>query len=201
MQTGKKALVLSGGGIKGAFQAGAIAAILEQGFAPDIIVGTSVGSLNGTFLADRAGRARLAGTPVDWPSLGRELEAFWRRRIRSPGDVITKKGTLRLVFEIAFSKFTGVVGIEPWKKLVATEVTLANIRASGITLSVETVNVIDGQLVSADPTVPPYQDNFLDYVVGSAAMPLVMPLIDIGGALYTDGGLREVAPFGQAIDL
>lgn len=52
-----KAFVLSGGSIKGAFQAGVITDLLTSGsFMPDAIYGTSVGSLNGAFLADRAGR-------------------------------------------------------------------------------------------------------------------------------------------------
>jgi predicted acylesterase/phospholipase RssA len=44
----KKALVLSGGSVKGAFQAGALKAVFETGYAPEIITGISVGSLNGT---------------------------------------------------------------------------------------------------------------------------------------------------------
>ena len=53
----KKAFVLSGGSIKGAFQAGALADLLtSKTFTPDAIYGTSVGSLNGAFIADRAGR-------------------------------------------------------------------------------------------------------------------------------------------------
>ncbi|HNK70256.1 MAG TPA: patatin-like phospholipase family protein, partial [Flavobacteriales bacterium] len=41
------AFVLSGGGNRGALQAGALLALLERGIRPDLIVGTSVGALNG----------------------------------------------------------------------------------------------------------------------------------------------------------
>jgi hypothetical protein len=41
-----KALVLSGGSILGAFQAGAIAKVLGDGFVPELVIGTSVGALN-----------------------------------------------------------------------------------------------------------------------------------------------------------
>ena len=47
----KLAFVLSGGGSRGALQVGALLALCERGLQPDLIVGTSVGSINGAFLA------------------------------------------------------------------------------------------------------------------------------------------------------
>lgn len=47
----KKALVLSGGGARGAFEAGVVQALWERGYRPDIITGVSVGALNATVLA------------------------------------------------------------------------------------------------------------------------------------------------------
>src|SRR3982750_2528342 len=57
------AFVLSGGGNRGALQAGALKALLERGIYPDLIVATSVGALNGVTLAADptvAGAGRLA---------------------------------------------------------------------------------------------------------------------------------------------
>lgn len=45
------ALVLSGGASLGAVQAGMLHALYERGLAPDLIVGTSVGAINGAFIA------------------------------------------------------------------------------------------------------------------------------------------------------
>lgn len=45
------AFVLSGGGAKGALQVGALRALLEAGLQPDLLVGTSIGSVNSAFLA------------------------------------------------------------------------------------------------------------------------------------------------------
>ena len=45
----KRAVVLCGGGAKGAYQIGALKALKKVGFKPDIITGTSVGALNGAF--------------------------------------------------------------------------------------------------------------------------------------------------------
>lgn len=47
----KLAIVLSGGGARGALQVGALRALLEAGFQPDLLVGTSVGAVNATYLA------------------------------------------------------------------------------------------------------------------------------------------------------
>ena len=49
----KTAFVLSGGASLGAVQAGIIRALYERGIAPDMVVGTSVGALNGAFIASR----------------------------------------------------------------------------------------------------------------------------------------------------
>ena len=55
----KSALVLSGGGMFGAYQAGAWKALSRQ-FAPDIVVGASVGALNGWYIASGAAAGDLA---------------------------------------------------------------------------------------------------------------------------------------------
>lgn len=47
----KLAFVLGGGGARGALQVGALQALLESGFQPDLLVGTSIGAVNATFLA------------------------------------------------------------------------------------------------------------------------------------------------------
>jgi NTE family protein len=47
----KRALVLSGGGARGALQVGAVRALYETGYAPDILAGTSIGAANSAFLA------------------------------------------------------------------------------------------------------------------------------------------------------
>jgi NTE family protein len=63
------AFVLSGGANLGAAQVGMLAAVAETGVQPDLVVGTSVGALNGAWVA--------AGAPLD------ELGAVWRSLRRS----------------------------------------------------------------------------------------------------------------------
>lgn len=47
---GKLALVLGGGGARGALQVGALQAVIEAGIRPDILIGTSIGAVNATML-------------------------------------------------------------------------------------------------------------------------------------------------------
>src|SRR5438309_6060264 len=62
------ALVLSGGSVFGAAQIGQVRALLEAGVVPDVLIGCSVGALNGAFLA-----GGLRPDRVD------ELESVWTR--------------------------------------------------------------------------------------------------------------------------
>lgn len=64
---GATAFILQGGGAFGALQVGAIKALLESGVRPNVIVGTSIGALNGALLASDP---TLAGVE--------SLAAFWR---------------------------------------------------------------------------------------------------------------------------
>jgi predicted acylesterase/phospholipase RssA len=58
--------VLGGGGALGAYQAGAVLALLEHGVVPDAIYGASVGALNGAFLARDPSRRRAAELARWW---------------------------------------------------------------------------------------------------------------------------------------
>ena len=68
----KTAFVLSGGASLGAVQAGMLRALYERGVAPDLIVGTSVGALNGAYIASRGATPDTADELADvWRSVGR----------------------------------------------------------------------------------------------------------------------------------
>jgi len=186
-----QALVLSGGSIKGAFQAGAIAHILEQGFAPDLISGISVGALNGAFLAERAGRAKIP----DWPKIGAELEEFWRTRITKPDDLVETQSKIKIAWKVFWNQFDCIIKTCPFKKLVYKEIKLENIHASPVKLRVGAVNLVTGEIVYADESSP----RIVDYVVASTAEPITMSLVDVEGKPFYDGGLRDIAPLSYVL--
>ena len=185
-----KALVLSGGSIKGAFQAGAIETILAEGFAPDAIYGISVGSLNGAFLTERAGRQKAETGKVDWPSIGRELTSFWLTRVTEPEAIAERHGILTLAWQLIRKTFNGLSKTDGLRRLVREVLDENYIRTSPVRLGVGSVNVVDGRLIQATNEFEP----ILDYVIASTAIPVVMPYTQIGPQVLVDGGVRDVAP-------
>ncbi|MGD8752904.1 MAG: patatin-like phospholipase family protein, partial [Anaerolineales bacterium] len=168
----KTALVLSGGSIKGAFQAGAIAEVLESDFEPDAIYGTSVGSLNGGFLAERTGRAAKADEAPDWPAIGRELEAFWRHNITSFDQIGRKRSLLELVYQVLRKRFDGLIDTTPLKVLVNEIMRTDHLRSSPVHFSACAVNVANGEPEYATPE----DSSILDYIIASTAIPMMMPV-------------------------
>jgi NTE family protein len=192
----KNALVLSGGSIKGAFQAGALAEIfIRTDFHPDAIYGTSVGSLNGAFIADRAGR--MAGPGLSWKEIGRELEAFWMDHITSFNAIGKKKGIFRLAWDfLTAGNGFSFIDMSPLYSLVHEIIRRENLLKSPVRFFACAVDMKNGEPVYASAST---HKDILDYVIASSAIPLVMPARKIKSGLFVDGGIREVAPLERAI--
>lgn len=179
-----KALVLSGGSIKGAWQAGAIKSALDK---VDIITGISVGALNGAFLTNELAKQ------TDWKMAAENLVQFWITRIKKPSDIITKKSAIRIGWDILWKKFDGIVSVEPLRKLLQEVISLENLRKSPVVYSCGYVNINSGEIIYGNNVTIDY-----DNILASTAIPFTMPLIH--GA-WADGGVRDNAPLKQAIKL
>ncbi|WP_019990864.1 patatin-like phospholipase family protein [Rudanella lutea] len=194
-----KALVLGGGSLKGAFQAGAVLAILETGFQPDAIYGISVGSLNATFLAHEVARQEKETGQINWPKAGRALMEFWIRNITRPDDVAVERSRFRTGYDTLLSRFDGFLDNSPIKNLIRQTINLEQLRGGSVHVKVGAVDILNGDMVYADA----HDEHFLDYVFASSALPFLMPAVQIGGdhrKAFMDGGLREVAPLRVAIE-
>jgi predicted acylesterase/phospholipase RssA len=66
------ALVMGGGASLGASQVGMARALIDRGFEPDMLVGTSVGALNGSFLARAFDHEQVDRLEAIWRGLTRE---------------------------------------------------------------------------------------------------------------------------------
>lgn len=206
-------LLLGAGGIKGAFQAGAIKRLLDQGFRPDVIYGTSAGALNGAFLADRAsllGQPKRAyfqalgkplppkvdgDQPVDWPFIGDQLVAFWRDNVTGPRSLIRRR-TVRSTLSLLFQRFDGIYDTAPLKALIAATIDGGRIVAGKVPFGVVATNVDTGQaefLFHGQDGM-----DIRDAVLASAAMPIAFPIVEIdstrGRQRYCDGAVRETVP-------
>lgn len=193
-----KILVLAGGSVKGAFQAGVIKAVFESNFQPDAIYGISAGSMNASFLVNTFGKQFKVKSEINVLKAAIDLCNFWKTKITSPNTLATRRGTYELGMSALRKNFQGLLNTEPLHKLLHKTIDIKNLLKSPIQLKVGAVNILNGGIVYADPSY----DNFLDYIMASSAIPILMPVINIGGhkkQAFLDGGLRDVAPLKKAI--
>ncbi len=213
-------LILSGGGARGAYEVGVLEYIFSEfgdgrGLPPqvDLISGTSVGAVNGTFVASaiddvNAGVKRLSSvwTSLELPQvLGFGLkQAAGLYRVLLGGS-----GQARGVFDPA--PLSALVGRNVrWRRL------RQNIRSGKLrALTVSTTHVGTGQpviFVDAAPGVGIPKSLGLHalvrrarigqhHVLASAAIPLIFPAVEIGNEIHCDGGLRLNTPMGPSVHL
>jgi NTE family protein len=96
-------------------------------------------------------------------------------------------------------KFNGLVDTAPLRELIHKVVNMDNILQSPLKHEVGAVNITEGEIFYADSKTTP---DFLDYVLASTAMPIIMPGILVGknsAKVFFDGGIRNVAPLRNAI--
>ncbi len=220
----RDALVLGGGGARGAWQAGVLRylcrempAELGDSLRFDLLVGTSVGALNAAFMAAEAGRPDTAGERLaeHWRSI--ELSAVYRMRLRRlwrvPFSLLRATGRPR--GEIALldgSPLTEVVSRRvDWRGIsrALEEGHLQGLAVTATELS-STRNVVFHQ-VAPGVEVPSEggRDSmrFVEATIGtqhiqaSTALPLLFPPVKLGGRWYLDGGLGEQTPMRPAVAL
>mgnify|MGYP000656184048 CR=1 FL=1 len=192
-------LVLAGGSVKGAFQAGVMKAIMEKGYQPDAIYGVSAGSLNAAYFVNQIGLQVLAGEPISYVQAAQDLWDFWETRITRP-DCLSKPFTIfQLGWTALTKRFKGLVSTEPLRLLLEEVISMRNLHASPVGLTIGAVNIIEGNMHYIDPS----HEEFLTYLMASSAVPILMPVVKIHGETrrsFLDGGLRDVAPIKKAVD-
>jgi NTE family protein len=173
------AFVLGGGGILGAHEIGMLRALSEAGIRPDVVVGTSVGAINGALVAaDPATAAERLGDLWGGDALGRAFsENLWGRAV-----TLARSGThlhsiepLRRVLEDALPG-PGFDDLELPFHCVAASIERASPR-----------------WFSSGPIVPA--------VLASCAVPGLLPPVEVDGEHYFDGGLVHSIPVGRAVAL
>lgn len=193
-----RALVLSGGSIKGAYEAGAILSIVEAGFYPDAVLGISTGALSAAFLVNAIGlKTDRAPAPSHWGEAASEFVRFYRTRLSSPELVVKEKSWLAIAWSLLWNHFDGVLDMTPLHRLIRETLKEEALRRARVQLRVGAVDMGSGQIkyVGAD------HKDIEAFVRASCAEPLVMPSVRIAGADYYDGGLRDLVPIGTAINL
>jgi NTE family protein len=179
--TGKTAFVLSGGASLGAIQVGMLEALYERRIAPDLIVGSSVGSVNGAFIASRP----------QTPSTARELGAIWRSLGR--GQVFPLNPLTGLLGFLGSRN--NLVPDGNLRRLIAAHLGFDRIEQAAIPLHLIATDAIGGREVRLS------SGDALEAVMASVALPGVFPPVDWRGVQLIDGGVANNAPISHAIEL
>ncbi len=171
------AFVLSGGANLGAAQVGMLTALQESGVRPDLVIGTSVGALNGAWVA--------AGAPLD------ELGDLWRSLRRGqvfPADPL--RGLLGFA-----GRRDHLVSDRGLRRLLRENLGFERLEDAPVALHVLATDVLTGLgvLFSDGPAV--------ETILASAAIPGVLPPVPIGGRHYMDGGVVNNTPISHAVEL
>lgn len=178
-----KALVLSGGNVKGAFQAGAIEVLRSKGHDWDIIAGISVGAINGAAMA--CGR---------WP----EAYQMWHSVTES--QIIKKRNLFSVGAKWLRSRVFGrpPQGLRDTGPLRETLYDVIKHRRLEKRFYAGRVDLMTGAYESHVPmgsTVP----RIIDYVISSAAVPVVMDPHIQDSSLWVDGGLHNITPLNDVL--
>lgn len=170
------AFVLSGGASLGAIQVGMADALYERGIVPEMIIGTSVGAINGAWLA---GGQPIGGLVDLWNGLG-------SRQIFPLHALVGLRGFAGRANHLIPD--TGV------RQLLEQNVTFIRLEDAPIPFSVMVSDVSTGEEVRLD------RGRTIDAILASSALPGLFPPVTISGRTFVDGGVMNNTPISQAIE-
>jgi NTE family protein len=220
----KRALVLSGGGARGAYEAGVLAYIFRE--LPEHLVakgrlsllcGTSVGALHACFLASTA---HLPHNHID------AMLAVWQKlKLRellrlTPMDLLRMPADARALWRNSRELEGVLLDVPLLQDLVTRDIAWPQIHENMRTghiegLTVSTTHIASGRTVvfieRPDGGLPPWTRDTRRvaratqigplHAMASAAIPILFPPIFIDGAYFCDGGLRQNTPLSPALRL
>lgn len=220
-----RAAVLSGGGVKGAFQIGVLRELLENdpNLDYDILAGISVGALNTSLLATGPLSEALPKLEDIWFNQVKGNHSVWRHHLwfYMLAGIITialfiimafisfivgwpKIVTIILAlcalgsFYIPFYSLTHTHSFyytDPLRERIESNLDLKKLRTSGKKLRIGAVSFTTGKYRS----VTEQQENIIDWIMASSAFPVFFPMQHIENEYWTDGGVIDIAPLSEVI--
>lgn len=155
-------------------------ALVERGVRPNLVVGTSIGALNG---------AAIAADPSD--STIDRLEDLWRNL---NADEIFGGSIFSVAANIVRTR-THMHGNETLRKLIERSLPVKTFDALTVPFQCVAASIerASEHWFSEGPLV--------DAILASAAVPGVLPPVQIGGEHFVDGGIVNSIPISRAVDL
>jgi len=188
----KTALVLSGGGAKGAYEAGCVRALQEIGYEFDLVCGTSIGALNGLLVAQK-----------DFDPMYRMWEELSIEQVMqeplnldlSLDSIISQKNLIPSFFRSYLNENGADIG--PLIKLIHSLYDPQRLRKSGVQYGLVTVAFPD--LKPVEITAKELSDDeVVEYALASASCFPAFPVHKIGEQGFIDGGYYDNLPISLA---
>src|ERR1043165_2307632 len=190
----KRALVLSGGGAKGAFEMGAMEYIQQEQpsyFDFHIVAGISVGSLNGVMIAQK----KFAELQNIWNTINND-------KVYTGQMPTTFVSYVWLITQILFGR-RSILGFGPLEKMLKENTSLSEIK---IDYRCGFVSLVSGDYVPCKHSEFGNDDtNFRKAILASSTMPIIWSPVDeikIGSIEHkqlVDGGVRNVSPLKDVL--
>jgi NTE family protein len=173
------ALVLAGGGTKGANQVGMLQVLAEHGIVPDRIYGASVGAVNGAAYAGDPTVEGVAHLTRVWRGITGD-HVFPQRLVHGPWQFLQQRESVH--------SNSGL------RTIIEDGVAFERLEDSTIPIEVVATSAVDGgeRWFTSGPAV--------EAILASSAIPAVLPSVEIDGDRLIDGGVVNNVPIGRAID-
>jgi len=174
----RTAFVLSGGGNQGVSQVGMLRALVERAITPDVIIGTSVGALNG---------AVVATSPV--PAQIDHLEDVW---LGLTGDRVFPGGAWRRAWNLV-RRDDHIISNDGLQSVLAGTLIASTFGDLAVPLRVVTADLESGsEYVFASGPLRPA-------LLASTALPGIFPPVRMGEAVLVDGAVVNLVPISHAL--
>ena len=179
------ALVFSGGGAKGAYEAGVAQVFTARGIPITLVAGSSAGALNAAMLA----AGQVDELEEIWTSLSSEQLFRLRTSIWLSGFL---PGWLTLW---TLNQAGSLFDVTPLRSFLEARIDLERVRSSKIRLLVVTADLTNRRKRSFDNQTVSH-----DALLASVAVPGAFPPVDLNGELLFDGGLVGRAPVVELLE-
>jgi NTE family protein len=173
----KTAFVFAGGGSFGAIQVGMMHSLAAHGILPDMVVGSSVGALNGAYYA---GDPTLKGVLA--------LEAIWRGLQRHDVFPVTWRTLLGFLWRRDF-----LIPHDGIQKLIDDYLPYRNLQDAKLPVHIVTTNIVSGD------TVVLSEGSAAQAIIASTAIPGAFAPIRYGEIYLADGAISANTPIRVAV--
>lgn len=187
------ALVLDGGGARGAYQIGAWKALLEAGVKINAVAGTSVGALNGALICmGDLEKAEKVWREISFSKV-MDVDDAWMEKLFDGENKVSE-----VLYELRNVLKEGGVDATPLRNLIHENIDEKKIRESGLEFCMLTFSVTD--MKEVDISIHDIPEGMLeDYLLASAYL-VGFKNEKLHGKTYIDGGFVDNVPMGSLVD-